>query len=111
MVATKLPLALGSGAEVVLATKRVIGHSGYWRYSGMSNQHIESESVSLVILLCAVLGEAQTRSLGLGLEFGVWSMGRLGFSEQVAALTLLSCPVFDNRQRAHCKMRWTMTMQ
>ena len=41
------------------------------------------------------LGVVQTQSSGLGLESGGWSLDGLGFSEQVAVLTLLLCLVFN----------------
>ena len=58
-------------------------------------------------MLCAVLREP-----GPGVwvwiqssEYGVW-VDCVGFSEQVAALTLLSHLVFDNGQGAHHEMWW-----
>ena len=43
--------------------------------------------------------------LGLGLH-QVQSSNGLGFSKQVTALTLLSCPVFGNGQRVCHETQW-----
>ena len=52
------------------------------------------------------LGVVQTQSSGLGLESGGQSMDGLGFSEQVTAPTLLSCPIFNYGQWACHKAQW-----
>ena len=52
-----------------------------------------------------LFGGARAQSLGSGSEFRVQSTGGLGFSERVAAPTLLSCPVFNNGQGARHGMR------
>ena len=53
----------------------------------------------------------------LGFRLGIWKLGGLGFSKQVAVLTLLSCLVFQREDRGHivryntgtsCKMKGGM---
>ena len=53
-----------------------------------------------VPLLHTVLGDVQAQGLGFGFGLGLGVQDGLGFSEQVAAPTLLSCLVFSSRQRA-----------
>ena len=63
----------------------------------------------LRMVLRAVLGNVW--AWGLGLDSGwvrvrVLGSSGLGFSEQVAAPTLLLCPVFSHGWRAHHEERW-----
>ena len=106
MAAAKLPPVSGSGAETVLVAAEGSSAIGW---VVQVNGIFESKSVSLVILLHAVLGNIWAQGLGLGwVRFGsglgwVQGLNGLGFSEWVTAPTQLLCVLFSYGWCTHCE--------